>query len=167
MDKIGRGALQMAPEMRPGYNIFMKRYLGAIFVISVTIGGCAAQHHPASSSSATNPTPSVSEHKSSGWYLMQPPVHHRNLDTAARLANWEVLAYFEHASQSDAARERGLSAYASYLPVSGSGAMDSVQLSQRLASSTLCVAADDPRINWFHSASLRESVVNIFEEIGD
>ncbi len=167
MDKIGRGALQMAPEMLAGYNIFMKCYLRLIFVLSIMIGGCAAQHHPASSSSATNPTPSVSEHKSSGWYLMQPPVHHGNLDTAARLANWEVLAYFEHASQCDAARQKGLVAYGSYQPVSGSTAMDSVQLSQRLASSTLCVAADDPRINWFHSASLRESVVNMFEEIGD
>ncbi len=108
MDKIGRGALQMAPEMLAGYNIFMKCYLRLIFVLSIMIGGCAAQHHPASSSSATNPTPSVSEHKSSGWYLMQPPVHHGNLDTAARLANWEVLAYFEHASQCDAARQKGL-----------------------------------------------------------
>jgi hypothetical protein len=129
----------------------MKLHLTAILALSVVIGGCAAQQHPASNSAGTNPTSSVAaQYKNSGWYLMQPPVHHGNPDTAAQLADWQVLAFFDRASQCDAAREQGLSAYASYLPVSGSAPMDSVQLSQRLASSTLCVPADDPRINWFH-----------------
>jgi hypothetical protein len=129
----------------------MKRHLAAILALSVAIGGCAAQRRPASSSTATTSPPTVAaQQKNSGWYLMQPPVHHGNLDTGAQLADWQVLAFFDRAAQCDAAREQGLSAYASYQPVSGSTTMDSVQMSQRLASSSLCVPADDPRINWFH-----------------
>jgi hypothetical protein len=81
---------------------------------------------------------------------MQPPVHHGNPDSTARLADWQSIAFFDHASHCDAAREHGLSAYSSSLPASGSGTNDSIQLSQRLASATVCVAADDPRINWFY-----------------
>jgi hypothetical protein len=81
---------------------------------------------------------------------MQPPLYDGNPNTAAQLANWQVLAFFDHASQCDEARAQGLAAYGSYLPASASTTTDSVQLSQRLASSTLCVNAKDPRINWFH-----------------
>jgi hypothetical protein len=133
----------------------MKRHLSmilaAILALSIAVGGCASRQHSSTSSTATHSTPSLAaQYKNSGWYLMQPPVRHGNLDTGAKLADWQVLAFFDRASQCDAAREQGLSAYASYLPVSGSAGMDSVQMSQRLASSTLCVAANDPRINWFH-----------------
>ncbi len=85
-----------------------------------------------------------------GWYLMQPPVRHGDPEPAAQLADWQVIAYFEHASECDAAREQGLSAYAAYVHVAATTSMDSVRMSQRLAASTVCVAADDPRINWFH-----------------
>ena len=80
---------------------------------------------------------------------MQPPLHHGNPDTSAQLASWYVIAFFDESAQCDAARARGLSAYSSYVQVS-STATDTVQMSQRLASDSLCVAADDPRINWFH-----------------
>lgn len=81
---------------------------------------------------------------------MQPPILHGNVDTRAKLEDWQGLAFFEHGAECDAARQRGLSAYGSYEQVSASTAMDSVQMSQRLASSSLCVDASDPRINWFH-----------------
>ena len=130
----------------------MKRHLASLLAVAVAIAGCASQQHSVISSSTTTPTRSVAaQNRSSGWYLMQPPIGHGNhVDNSAKLADWQALAFFDRASQCDAAREQGLSANDSYLPVSTSGAMDSVQMSQRLASSTLCVAADDPRINWFH-----------------
>jgi hypothetical protein len=66
------------------------------------------------------------------------------------LADWQVLEFFDRTTQCDAARAQGLAAYASRSePVDGA-ATDSVQLSRRLAESTLCVASDDPRINWFN-----------------
>jgi hypothetical protein len=81
---------------------------------------------------------------------MQPPVHYGNPDPTARLADWQSIAFFDRASQCDAAREHGLSAYGSDVPGGGASTIDSVQLSRRLASSSLCVSAADPRINWFH-----------------
>ena len=82
---------------------------------------------------------------------MQPPAHHGNIDTHAQLADWQSIAFFDHSSQCDAARERGLSAYGSdVVPEVEAATIDSVQLSQRLASSSRCVSDDDPRINWFH-----------------
>ncbi len=81
---------------------------------------------------------------------MQPPAHYGSVDTHALLADWQSIAFFDRSAQCDTARERGLSAYGSNLPVSEAAMVDSVQLSQRLAASSLCVSADDPRINWFH-----------------
>lgn len=81
---------------------------------------------------------------------MQPPVRHGNVDAAAKLEDWQVLAFFDRSAQCDEARQQGLKAYASYVMVSESLPPDSVQMSQRLASSSLCVDANDPRINWFH-----------------
>jgi hypothetical protein len=114
----------------------------AMLAVSVAIGGCATRRRP--------PNPVAARRGDSGWYLMQPPMRHGKPDSGAQLANWQVLTFFDRAAQCDEARARGLSAYAGYLPASVSTTMDSVQMSQRLASSTLCVAADDPRINWFH-----------------
>lgn len=68
----------------------------------------------------------------------------------AQLADWQVIAFFERASECDAAREQGLSAYGLYIPVAATASTNSVTMSQRLATSTLCVAADDSRLNWFH-----------------
>ncbi len=81
---------------------------------------------------------------------MQPPVQHGTPNRHAPLADWQSIAFFEHAAQCDAAREQGLSAYGGYLQVSSTAAMNSVQRSQTLASSSRCVFAGDPRINWFH-----------------
>jgi hypothetical protein len=134
----------------------MKPSLGVTLALVAALCGCASgcasrQHSALANSSASTPSSSVAvQQKLSGWYLVQPPMRHGKPDTGAQLANWQVLIFFDHASQCDEARARGLSAYATYLPASASTSTDSVQLSQRLASSTLCVAADDPRINWFH-----------------
>jgi len=80
---------------------------------------------------------------------MQPPLRDGNPETSAKLSDWQSIAFFGQSAECVAARARGLNAYPSYVPVS-SAAPDSIALSQRLASSSLCVAADDPRINWFH-----------------
>jgi hypothetical protein len=129
----------------------MRSHRIVTLALAMAIVGCASQKHAVTAPvNAGSPPTSHAQTAHQGWYLMQPPVRQGNLATGARLADWQVIAFFDRASQCDAAREQGLSAYASYLPVSGSAPMDSVQLSQRLASSTLCVAADDPRINWFH-----------------
>ena len=106
-----------------------------VVALAVAIAGCAARN----------------QHVDRGWYLMQPPVGRGNIPrTGAKLADWQVLAFFERASDCDATREQGLAAYPSYLMVAENGSLDSVQMSQRLAASTLCVSTDDPRINWFH-----------------
>jgi len=137
----------------------MKYHLAAILALSVAVVGCATQHHSNDRandhaddrSTTTNSSSSTAaQHKNSGWYLMQPPLRHGDPDTRARSEDWQPLAFFDRAAECDAARAQGLSAYASYVPVSASTAIDSVQLSQRLASSSLCVDAKDPRINWFH-----------------
>jgi hypothetical protein len=121
-----------------------------MLALAVAIAGCASQRNSNGASTATPSPSSIAARHNSGWYLVQPPMRHGNPDTGAKLADWRFLAFFDRASQCDAAREQGLSAYAAYVPASASTTMDSVQLSQRLALSTLCVAAKDPRINWFH-----------------
>ncbi len=132
-------------------TIFMKFRLASILALTVAIAGCAAHQHSVVSISAPNSTKSVAaQHQNSGWYLMQPPVRHGDPNSHAQLADWQSIAFFDRASQCDAARERGLTAYGSDVPVSSTSTLDSVRLSQRLASSSLCVSADDPRINWFH-----------------
>ena len=120
---------------------------GRIVTLAFLIGlaGCASQSHRP----ALSPENSHAEGKEHGWYLMQPPLHHGNPDTSAQLADWYSIGFFDKSAQCDAARARGLSSYSSYVQVS-STAPDTVGMSQRLAASTLCVAADDPRINWFH-----------------
>jgi hypothetical protein len=127
--------------MRPAWIIAL--------AVAIFVAGCATQHHQ--NSTSTNPTPVVAHSKNSGWYLMQPPIGRDHvLDTKAKLHNWQVLAFFEHAPDCDAARERGLVAYPSFLPVSESMPLDSIAMSQRLAATTLCVSTDDRRINWIH-----------------
>ena len=127
--------------MRPTWTIAL--------AVPVFIAGCATQHHQ--NSTSPSPTPVVAQDKTSGWYLMQPPLGPGYApDTNAKLHSWQVLAFFEHARECDAAREQGLIAYPSFLPVSESMPLDSIAMSQRLAATTLCVAADDRRINWIH-----------------
>jgi hypothetical protein len=121
-----------------------------ILAASFAMAGCALRQQAVAVSSEPKPVASVAKHKSTGWYLMQPPMRRGETETNAPLANWQVLAFFDRASECDAAREQGLKAYSSYLPVAASGPINYVRTSQRLASSTRCVAADDPRINWFH-----------------
>jgi hypothetical protein len=129
----------------------MKSYLIAILALSVAVAGCASQKHQASGSASANPPSTAGvQQENYGWYLMQPPIRHGNPDSAAQLPDWQPIAYFEQSAQCDAARSRGLSAYSSYVEISTSSAPDSVQLSRSLASSSLCVPSDDPRINWFH-----------------
>jgi hypothetical protein len=129
----------------------MKLRLASILTLSVAIAGCAShQHSVANVSAPGSATSTAARHQNSGWYLMQPPTHHGSVDPHAQLADWQSIAFFDRGAQCDAARERGLSAYGSDVPVAEGSKMDSVELSQRLASSSLCVSADDPRINWFH-----------------
>jgi hypothetical protein len=134
----------------------MKPSLGVTLALVAALCGCtlgcaSRQHSARPNSSASSPSSSVAvQQQLSGSYLMQPPMRHGKPDTGAQLANWQVLAFFNRGDQCDEARARGLSAYATYLPTSAGASTDSVQVSQRLASSTRCVAADDPRINWFH-----------------
>jgi hypothetical protein len=129
----------------------MKNRLASILTVSIALAGCASQKPSVGAmTTSSSPPSSKAQTAHSGWYLMQPPVHHGNPDSTARLADWQSIAFFDHPSQCDAARERGLSAYGSAIPGAGASTVDSVQLSQRLASSTQCVAADDPRINWFY-----------------
>jgi len=129
----------------------MRSHRIVTLALAMALAGCASQKHAVTTPvNASSPSTSHAQTAHRGWYLMQPPVRHGNPDTGAQLTNWQSLAFFDRASQCDAAREKSLAAYASYLPVSGSAPMDSVQMSQRLASSTLCVPTDDPRINWFH-----------------
>jgi hypothetical protein len=117
--------------------------------VAICVAGCATQRHQ--NSTSTNPTPVAAQSKNSGWYLMQPPLGRDNLpDTHAKLHNWQSLAYFERAPECDAAREQGLIAYPSFLPVSETTPLDSIAMSNRLAAMSLCVAADDRRINWIH-----------------
>jgi len=121
-----------------------------MLAISFLSVGCAAQRRTAVGSAAANPTRTVSvQQHDYGWYLMQPPIRQGNPETSAHLADWYVIAFFDHSAECDAARARGLSAYSSYVQVS-STASDTVQMSQHLASASLCVSTDDPRINWFH-----------------
>jgi hypothetical protein len=125
-----------------------------MLALLVAIAGCATHRHSIGSSAAgSSSSPVAAQKTNSGWYLMQPPVRAGNPDIGAKLADWQVLAFFAHSSQCDAARQQGLSAYSPYLPVSATGSTDSAQMSQHLASATLCVGADDPRINWFHIRS--------------
>jgi hypothetical protein len=84
---------------------------------------------------------------------MQPPLRQGNPDPKARLADWQVLGYFDQPAQCDAARAQGLAAYANYATPPTVPSIESVQISQRLASSTACVATNDPRINWFYWTS--------------
>jgi len=117
--------------------------------VAILVAGCATQHHQ--NSTSNTPTPVAAQKNDPGWYLMQPPLGRDNVpDTKAKLHNWQSLAYFEHAADCDAARAQGLIAYPAFLPVSESMPLDSIAMSQRLAATTLCVAADDPRINWIH-----------------
>jgi hypothetical protein len=136
----------------PSTTIFTKSFLVGLLAASIAVAaGCASQRHSGGGSpSASPPSMAGSQPKNSGWYLMQPPIRRGNPDTSAHLADWYVIAFFDQSAPCDAARARGLSAYSSYVQVSTSSAADSVQMSQRLASSSLCVPADDPRINWFH-----------------
>lgn len=117
--------------------------------VAIFVAGCATQHHQ--NSTSNDPTPVAAQNTNYGWYLMQPPVGPGNVpDTRAKLHNWQVLAFFEHGPDCDAAREQGLVAYPSLLPVSELTPLASIAMSQRLAATTLCVAADDRRINWIH-----------------
>lgn len=126
--------------------------------LAMVIAGCASQKQSFGALVNSNASNSRAQSAHSGWYLIQPPIGHGNLPNAgARLADWQVLAFFDRAAQCDEARQQGLKAYPSYVQVSESQPLDSVQMSQRLASSTLCVSADDPRINWFHLQSRRTS----------
>jgi hypothetical protein len=124
----------------------MRISLGAVLALAITLSGCASQKGVAAQSTSTTSTAGVSQNRERGVYLMQPPLHQGNPDTSAQLADWQVLAFFDHGSECDTARARGLAAYSAYVPV----ATGSVETSQRLAASTLCVPANDPRINWFH-----------------
>jgi len=82
---------------------------------------------------------------------MQPPIHQGTPDAKAQLADWQELAYFDHRAECDAVRERGLKAHGSSVPSAATGPTpNTVQMSQGLAESSVCVAANDPRINWFH-----------------
>jgi len=76
---------------------------------------------------------------------MQPPTRHGDPETSARLAQWVPIAFFDESSQCEDARGQSQAAYPSTVPVS-----DGVQTAHHLASSSRCVNADDPRINWFH-----------------
>src|ERR1700722_4643176 len=122
-----------------------------MFALAVAVCGCASQQHSLGDSAPNSPPRTVTAHDvTSGWYLMQPPVRHGNPETGARLADWQVIAFFERSTQCDDSRAHSLTVYPSYLLVSTSGSMNSLERSQRLASATVCVAADDLRINWFH-----------------
>src|SRR5579862_7889972 len=125
----------------------MRSYPIAALIALFAAAGCASQH-PAKSASAA-PSQAQAQHQPPGWYLMQPPLRDGNPETSAKLSDWQSIAFFGQSAECDAARARGLNAYPSYVQVSGA-APNSIALSQRLASSSLCVAADDPRINWFH-----------------
>jgi hypothetical protein len=125
----------------------MKSYPIAMLIAVLAAAGCASQH-PSKSTSAA-PSQVQAQRQPQGWYLMQPPIRDGNPDTSAKLSEWQSIAFFARPADCDTARARGLAAYPSYVPVSGA-ASNSIELSQRLASSSLCVAADDPRINWFY-----------------
>lgn len=116
---------------------------------AIFVARCAAQHHQ--NSTSTNSMPVAEQKNDPGWYLMQPPLGRDHLpDTKAKLHNWQPLAFFEHAAECDAARGQGLIAYPGSLPVAETTPLDSIAMSNRLALTSLCVAADDRRINWIH-----------------
>ena len=118
--------------------------------LALTLAGCASQKPAVGFGANADASRKTRVAAYSGWYLMQPPVRHGDPTPAVQLADWQVIEYFEHATECDGAREQSLSAYAAYVPVATTTSTDSVTMSQRLASSTVCVAANDPRINWFH-----------------
>ena len=124
----------------------MSRYLIIATICSLAIGGCGMHQH-------RNATPSsvAGRESTAGWYLMQPPLRGGTPDPAAPLHDWQSIAFFDHSAQCDTARARGLSAYSSIVQVAALNASDSIAVSARLAELSLCVAADDPRINWFHT----------------
>jgi hypothetical protein len=133
----------------------MRLPVPAIVAFAITLAGCAYQPRvadkPATSSSIATP---VSQLSSTGSYLIQPPLRRGNPDPKARLADWQVLGYFDHPAQCDAARAQGLAAYGTDAPATTtSPSLDSVQESRRLASLTACIASNDPRINWFYWTS--------------
>lgn len=129
----------------------MKSHLIMLIALPFLAAGCTALRLPAGDSAKDSPTVSADaqQHHDRGWYLMQPPLHHGKPDTSAQLADWYSIGFFDKSAQCDAARARGLSAYPSYVQVS-SAARNTIEMSQRLATSSLCVPSDDPRINWFH-----------------
>jgi hypothetical protein len=124
----------------------MKSYPIAMTIALLVLAGCASRQ-PSKSHGA--PPQVQAQHQPQGWYLMQAPLRNGTPDTSAKLSDWQSIAYFARSTECDQARARGLIAYPSYVQVSGAGT-DSIEQSQRLASSSLCVADDDPRINWFH-----------------
>jgi len=138
---------------------------GAIVAVAIVISGCASGNlRPTGRTPAASTSAAASRDINPGWYLMQPPMREGNPDPRVRLADWQVLEFFNHTAQCDAARAQGLCAYTSQVQEADSAAMNSVQLSQRLAESTLCVAADDPRINWFHFQWTANFGVDTFAE---
>jgi hypothetical protein len=118
--------------------------MGGTLVFILSLAGCAAMSKPSSNSEHPYST-------NAGWYLLQPPMSHgATASTTAPLYGWQEIAYFEKAAQCDAARQSGLTAYPSAVSdaqTSGSNAANSVELSRQLASSSLCVAASDPRLD--------------------
>ncbi len=128
----------------PMRNQFSALRFGATVVFLVSLAGCATMPRP----SGNTPDPNLAN---SGWYLMQPPM---SLDAAPsaspKLYDWQEVAYFEKASECDTARQWGLTAYPaelSNLPMSGRPAPNSIEVSGQLASATLCVAANDSRLD--------------------
>lgn len=121
-----------------------------LVALAAVFAGCAPQQHSANTATPSGSAPSgVLQPEEFGWYLVQPPVNHGNADTAAKLYDWQELGYFEHAAECDKARQRGLTAYPSeqpYIQAINAMPMNSVKLSEQLASASLCVAATDPRL---------------------
>jgi hypothetical protein len=64
-----------------------------------------------------------------------------------QLYDWQEIAYFERASQCDAARQFGLTAYPADLTNMSERAGNSIEASRQFAESSLCVADNDPRLD--------------------
>jgi hypothetical protein len=122
----------------------MKVLAGTIFVVTLAITGCASQK--LTGAGAT--TPVAVQQSNSGWYLMQAPMRLAAApNTSAQLYDWQEIAYFERASECDAARQIGITAYPADLTNMSERAGNSIEVSRQLAVSSLCVAAKDPRLD--------------------
>ena len=124
----------------------MKSYPIAMAIALLILAGCGA-HQPGKSPGT--PLRVQAQHHPDGWYLMQPPLRKGIPVTSAKLSDWQSIAFFARSTECDQARSRGLIAYPSYVKVSKTGT-DSIEQNQQLASASLCVADNDPSINWFH-----------------